>query len=112
MEQAHWGLEDHHIKEYGSQGKLTFHHLATTIEELRDLEIHQEGLLKVVSEASPLKMSWKELQPRTQKTGEFPIDFHQQTVETFSEFIGRDTGTDQIYTLVLSNFCLALSPTL
>lgn len=66
----------------------------------------------MVSEASPLKMSWKELQPCAQKTGEFPIDFHQQTVETFSEFIGRDTGTDQIYTLVLSNFCLALSPTL
>lgn len=32
LEQVHWGTEDHHIKQYGGQGKLTFHHLSQLLE--------------------------------------------------------------------------------
>ena len=35
IEQVHWGLEDHQIKEYTSHGKLTFHHLPQLLKYCR-----------------------------------------------------------------------------
>lgn len=74
MEQALQSLEDH-IKCYGGQGKLAVYHPPTSMQELRTLEIHEEGLIMAALEAFPLKVSWQKLQWCTQKMGESPIDF-------------------------------------
>ena len=42
---------------------------------------------------------------------ESSVDFHPQFV-AFSNFVGMDPGADQIHTLVLTTFLLALLPTL
>ena len=46
------------------------------------------------------KVSWEKLKQCTQNTSEFPVNFHQQFVVTFSKFTSMDGGTDQNHSLV------------
>ena len=108
IEQAHWDLEDHHIKEYIAKGSwlsTTFHNYW----RLQGLKIHEEALLKVVSEASPLKMSWRSCSHVPRREVNNPLIYISRLLKLFQESLAGTPGADQICTLVLSNLCLALT---
>lgn len=73
-----------------------------TIEELRALGTHWEGLQMAILESFLLKVSWEKFQQYTQNMSEFSVNFHQQFVETFSKSPSNNWGADQNHSLVLS----------
>lgn len=100
MEQVGWGPED----DPAHQRVANYPPSSTTVDELSVWKTHWKRLLT----AFPLKVSWEKPQCYKQKTGEFPIIFHQQFVDTSSEFTSMDLGADQNHPLVLSTIVLAL----
>lgn len=73
-----------------------------TMEELRALGTHGEGMQTAILESFLLKVSWEKFQQYTQNMSEFPVNFHQQFVEIFSKSPSNNWRADKNHSLVLS----------